>query len=101
MTEGPTLDEEQMALCAIRYCIGRSSYIVSDGVKWARRYGTSSPWVRRIVIRDIEECVDRIEQSAGWQCLGDPHDEAQWRAVLSELKAMEKADACAVQQSSV
>jgi hypothetical protein len=32
-------DEYSMAVCAIRYCIGRRSYIVSSGAEWARKYG--------------------------------------------------------------
>lgn len=74
-----TRDAESMAICAIRYTIGRMSYIVSDGQRWAREWGTRSAWVRDVIRRDLREACDR----AG--ALGDQHDEAGWRNVLDYL----------------
>lgn len=48
-------DAETMTLCAIRYTIGRSSYIVSDGQRWAREWGAKSKRVRDIIRRDLRE----------------------------------------------
>lgn len=79
-------DEETMALCAIRYCIGRSSYIVVDGVTWARRWGGQSEQVRAILIRDLREATDQCDR--GFSCLGMPMDEREWRAVLADLRAL-------------
>lgn len=82
-------DDETMALCAIRYTIGRRSYIVSDGQRWAREWGAKSEWVRDVIRRDLRELVERCDldtQKFGF--LGDPHDEAGWRQVLRELDAM-------------
>lgn len=83
-------NEENMALCAIRYCMGRMSYIVSDGIAWARRYGAQSKHLRGIVIRDIEEAIVQMERCPDIPMLGDKIDEREWRAVLSELKALEE-----------
>lgn len=74
--------EAMMAVCAIRYCLGRQSYIVSDGQRWAREYGRKYPVLRRIVTCDIES-----EIRAG-RLMGAALDDAGWRAVLSDLKAM-------------
>ena len=79
-------DEEMMALCAIRYCIGRRSYIVSSGVEWARKYGAASPYVCDLVIRDIEEHLSRGERIP--ECRSDPTDEKSWREVLAYLKSL-------------
>lgn len=83
-------NEENMALCAIRYCMGRMSYIVSYGIAWARRYGAQSEHLRGVVIRDIEEAIAQMERCPDIPMLGDKMDEREWRAVLSELKALEE-----------
>lgn len=81
-------DPESMAISAIRYTIGRRSYITIDGQRWAREWGARSPWVRDVIRRDLREACDR----AG--ALGDPGDEAGWRNVLTDLDVMaERADA--------
>ncbi len=78
-------DELTMALCAIRYTIGRQSYIVSDGIVWARKYGTASPRVCDVIIRDIEEAIDRVNK--GFKAaLGSDLDARAWREVLADLK---------------
>jgi hypothetical protein len=83
-------DAESMAICAIRYTIGRSSYIVSDGQRWAREWGVKSAWVREVIRRDLREEVCRCDE--GFPSLGDKHDEAGWRAVLVDLDKMAQGD---------
>lgn len=83
-----TRDDEGMALCAIRYTIGRRSYIVADGQRWALEWGGKSKWVRRVIIRDLLEATSWCD--AGAEALGDPPDEAGWRRVLTELQALGK-----------
>ena len=61
----------------------RRTYIVSDGVRWAREYGASSAWVRSVIIRDLENLA------RGIGLLGDDIDEREWRAVLAELKPLD------------
>lgn len=83
-------DESSMALCAIRYTIGRRSYIVGDGCKWALRYGRTSKPVRRTVIRDLEAEFERAERcSPEHHPLGFESDVRAWRSVLDQLKVME------------
>lgn len=75
-------DEEEMALCAIRYCMGRQTYASEDGQRWAREWGARSRYVRVIIIRDIEAAKDRLGG------LGDERiDKTSWLDVLKELKA--------------
>ena len=75
-------DQNCMALCAIRYTIGRRSYIVADGQRWAIEWGRASPWVRDVIRRDLREAAERPG------ALGDPPDEAGWLSVLASLDAM-------------
>lgn len=76
-------NEELMAICAIRYCIGRESYIVHEGIEWAMRYGRKSPNMRRLIIEEIERATNH----------GSPSDKEQWMAVLQILKGAEAAEA--------
>jgi hypothetical protein len=80
-------DQETMALCAIRYTIGRMTYIVSDGQRWAREWGAKSPWIRGVLIRDLKEAVD--QESHGLSSLGDRHDSQGWHQVLEYLEKIE------------
>ena len=75
-------DEELMALCAIRYSMPRKSYIVSDGIRWARKYGTQSAQARTVLIRDIREAASCTYG------FGTETDRAEWLAVLAELEAL-------------
>lgn len=88
-------DKESMALCAIRYTIGRRSYIVGDGHRWALEWGAKSDWVRSVITRDLEEAVAQCDRnpSGEWRPLGDDHDERGWRDVLRRLQAMAPAAA--------
>lgn len=80
-----TNDDANMALCAIRYTIGRRSYITSDGQRWARQWGAKSEWVRDVIRRDLREAADREG------ALGDECDEAGWRNVLADLDRIAEA----------
>ena len=87
-------DETSMAVCAIRYTIGRRSYIVADGWKWALRYALVSRPLRRTLIRDLEEKFEQAARSTSeYHPLGFDSDVAGWRDVLEKLKAMEAASA--------
>ena len=77
MTDAETTDAEMMALCAIRYCMGRSSYIVADGLRWAREWGEKSAVVKEILVRDIDNMPAGL--------LGHTH-ESEWRALADELR---------------
>lgn len=86
-----TRDEESMALCAIRYTIGRRSYIVSDGQRWALEWGAKSEWVRDVIARDLQGAVETCDNAPPgtlYRPLGDRFDEQGWRDVLARLQAM-------------
>jgi hypothetical protein len=84
----PDREQLTMALCAIRYTIGRQSYIVADGVLWARKYSQESSWVRGVVIADLQEAVAR-EDGGFTGALGSAIDSKTWRMVLAELLVIE------------
>ena len=86
-----TKSEESMAICAIRYTMGRRSYIVAEGQEWALQWGKKSKHVRDIIRRDLREEVQQCDQ--GYQALGDHFDEWCWRKVLDELDKMAEQDA--------
>lgn len=81
-------DAESMAICAIRYTIGRQSYIVPQGYAWAREWGAKSAWVRRTIIDDLRGLVEKCDRGPVGCWLGSPGDKDGWREVLAELQAM-------------
>jgi hypothetical protein len=80
------VSKESMVICAIRYTIGRSSYIVSEGQQWAIEWGEKSERVRNVIIRDLKEEIDRCDR--GFNSLGDKFDEDGWRGVFKKLENM-------------
>ena len=76
-----TRDQIEMAHCAVRYCLGRMTYIVTDGCRWARLYAPHNEWFREQVIRDIED-AERMN-SLGMEC-----DAREWQRVLVDLQKM-------------
>jgi hypothetical protein len=93
-----TRDEETMALCAIRYTIGRMSYIVSDGQRWALEWGAKSKLVRDVIIRDLEWHIHNedtffIPEGRAESGLGDMRiDSPGWREVYRQLVARREAE---------
>jgi hypothetical protein len=83
-----------MALCAIRYTIGRMSYIVSDGQRWALEWGAKSKLVRDVIIRDLEWLIEQEDSYylpegkdiSGLGCVRS--DSLGWREVHRQLVAM-------------
>lgn len=87
-------DDDQIMLCAFRYCLGRATYVVSDCCRWLReRWSTLSADVKAIVQREIREAVaqDKANNERGfarrWSPLGHPQDADQW---IGLLRWMEK-----------
>jgi len=89
-------DEESMALCAIRYTIGRMSYIVSDGWRWALEWGAKSAYVRDIIVRDLEFFIEQedsfyLPENKLISGLGDTRtDSIGWRKVYAALLQMKE-----------
>lgn len=75
-----------MAVAAVRYCLGRSSYIVGDCVDWLiEQWPSIEEGARGTIRRDIEEAFarddnDRAEgrehKALGWDC-----DRREWEKV--------------------
>lgn len=71
-----------MMLCAVRYALGRTSYMVGMVAEELRRVASFLPSELRVVIaRDISEALNRNEA-------GDPCDQREWKACLSLLESL-------------
>lgn len=77
--------EEQMLICAVRYALGRRSYVVSDTCNFVASIRKKlSPNCIGIIIRDIEETMEMYHRSGnlcGMEC-----DEKEWYRLLEVLK---------------
>ena len=75
--------DDLMALAAVRYCLGRSSYIVGDCVDWLiTQWPNLSDSIKRVIARDVDEAFERDDEARadgrehkplGWDC-----DRAYW-----------------------
>lgn len=66
-----------IVLCAIRYAIGRRTYMPSTVVSWVKRHWRAiAPKDRALILRDVTEACDR--HSIGGDYLGDACDVATW-----------------------
>ena len=77
--------DEQILICAVRYALGRMSYIVGvvcDYVYFKRK--TLSKECINIIIRDIEEEMERYHSSGA--VLGMECDERTWNRLLEALR---------------
>ena len=75
-------NEEQMWLSAIRYALGRRTYIVGITTEFITDQGLSeklSEHFKEIAIRDIEEAFERCR-------VGDDCDRKNWEELLEFLK---------------
>ena len=83
--------DEQILICAVRYALGRMSYIVGivcDYVKSKRNELSEN--CKNIIIKDIEESVEyhhRIGYTVGMEC-----DERDWMDLLEILKQEKRAE---------
>ena len=77
--------EEQILICAVRYALGRMSYIVGVIAEYvALRKQELSKECINIIIRDIEEELERYHKCG--QTLGMECDERTWVRLLERLK---------------
>ena len=78
-------DEELMLISAVRYALGRRTYIVSTTCNFVKSVQKKlSDNCINIIIRDIEETMDMYHRS-GHLC-GDACDERDWEKLLEFLK---------------
>ena len=80
--------EETILICAVRYALGRKSYIVGEVAQYVMfcRKKLSQACVN-IIIRDIEE--EMVFYHRAGQTLGDECDERTWKNLLEVLKSEE------------
>lgn len=79
-----------MAMCAVRYCIGRMTYVVSDCCDWLRAvWPHLREHTRNIIRRDIDEAIDdddkALAQGMSRRRIGMQCDSDQWRRVARDL----------------
>lgn len=75
-----------MAVSAVRYCLGRSTYIVSDCQEWLCDIWDKLPEKAQTIIqRDVEEAFksDDEDRASGkeYKTLGDGCDRSEWEQV--------------------
>lgn len=77
--------DEQILICAVRYALGRRSYIVNVVCNHINRKRKElSEKCKAIIIRDIEEGF-KLYHRLG-ETLGDSFDEKTWKRLLVELR---------------
>lgn len=77
--------DEQILICAVRYALGRMSYIVGEVCQYVafKRKALSEQCIN-IIIRDIEEEMQRYHEAG--HTLGMECDERTWKNLLAILK---------------
>lgn len=75
--------DDLMAMAAVRYCLGRMSYIVSDCVEWlVFQWPHIKPECRKVIQRDIEEMFAKDDDARAhgeeYKPLGMDMDREQW-----------------------
>ena len=78
--------DDLMAIAAVRYCLGRMTYITSDCSEWlVHQWPNIKPNARAVIQRDIDEAFARDDEAReagdsykplGWDC-----DRAAWQKV--------------------
>lgn len=81
------MDNEQILICAVRYCLGRHSYVVAECIHWVRQaWPTLSQGTRHTIRKDVETYVQREEDDA---------DRAVWTGLLAFMGQPEAIQAMA------
>ena len=77
--------DEQILICAVRYALGRMSYITFDVGKYVElKTKHLSTQCIKIIAKDIEEELERYH--AAGQPLGMKCDDKMWTMLLENLK---------------
>lgn len=82
--------DDLMAVAAVRYCLGRMSYIVGDCADWlCQQWPNIKPSMRAVIERDIREAVQRDDEARErgdtYKPLGMDMDREQWLRVLAMI----------------
>lgn len=84
--------DDLMAIAAVRYCIGRRTYIVSDCVAWLRQvWPTLRESARAVIARDIREAIEQDDRARAdglsIRYLGDDCDRREWLSLRDVWEA--------------
>jgi hypothetical protein len=84
--------DDLMAIAAVRYCLGRMTYITSDCSEWLlAQWPSIKPGAQAVIRRDIDEAFQRDDEARdsgdaykplGWDC-----DRAVWEKVRALWQA--------------
>lgn len=65
-----------MVMAAVRYCLGRATYIVADCIEWIKlHWCIFEPSTRETIIKEIREAIE--EDNVGMK-----QDRHEWQAFL-------------------
>ena len=75
--------DDLMTIAAVRYCLGRRTYIVGDCVDWMREHWHAwTPNMRSVIQRDVEEEFRRDDEARArgdeYKPLGMDMDRKEW-----------------------
>ena len=78
--------DDLMAIAAVRYCLGRMTYIVGECADWLiEQWPNIAPSARAVIERDVEEAfasdVKARMRGDQYKPLGMDCDRAQWERV--------------------
>jgi hypothetical protein len=78
--------QAHMLICAVRYALGRSSYVVGEAADWVRELWPDLGVERRVIERDVQQYVTRTGVYRGYG-LGDDIDQRTWTDLLAWMMA--------------
>lgn len=89
---GPYGRDDLMAVAAVRYCLGRMTYIVGDCRDWLFAiWDDLSPGVQQIIQRDVEDEIERDTRARTLGCeygsLGQSLDREVWLEVRKRIRS--------------
>lgn len=77
-------DDEQILISAVRYCVGRQSYIVGSCDRWVReRWDSLSAGAQRVILDDLKAALD--QERLGHRSLGMEMDRDLWAKLFIDL----------------
>lgn len=89
--DDPVTVPSWVVLNAVRYAIGRATYVVGQTCEMVRAvWKDLDEHTRPIILRDLQESADR-DSRVGWDVLGMDCDRREWLALLDWIKAQEVA----------
>lgn len=81
------VDTGAIALCALRYCIGRRTYMPSLVVDWVKRHWGAFPESdKNVILRDVQQEVNSGRD------LGDDCDYRTWTDFLKWISAQKDSN---------